>query len=275
MNRAIWLKMFRDGWLQLAVSSILLVLFAWCFVWLMSLFDPGAMAAILNLLPKFVEPMLGVPLGKLASTAGRISVLYAHVVTLLICLGWALSRGSDLVSGEINRGTMDLLATLPVRRYTIVFASAVVTGLGAAELALSVWAGSWVGMKTVKLPGPITAGEFLPGVINLASMTFCLAGLTALASSLDRSRWRTIMVAGGFFVVSSVVKLIARLWTPGAWLGYLSCLSAFEPQKLVLLAPEVTRSMAWRYNGTLLGLGLAGYCAAALVFSRRDIPAAY
>ncbi len=79
----------------------------------------------------------------------------------------------------------------------------------------------------------------------------------------------------GFFAVSSVVKLISRLWEPGAWLGYLSCLSAFEPQKLILLEPEVTQPMACRYNATLVGLGLASYCLAAVVFSRRDIPAAY
>jgi ABC-2 type transport system permease protein len=275
MNRSVWSKAIRDAWLQLVVSSVLLVLFGWCFVWLMSQFKPGAMNMILDLLPKFVEPLLGVPLSKLASTAGRISVLYVHIVTLLICLGWAVGRGSDVVSGEISRGTMDLLATLPVRRWTIVLASAVVTGLGAAALAFSIWGGGCLGLSTVTLPDRLVPRQFLPGVLNLFSMTFCVAGLTAMASSWDRSRWRTILVAGGFFAVSSVVKMIARLWEPGAWLKYLSCLTPFEPQKLILLSPEVTRSMAWHYNAALLGLGLAGYVVAAIIFSRRDIPAAY
>ena len=275
MNRALWHKAFRDAWVQLVVSSVLLILFGWCFVWLTSQFKPGAMSIILDLLPKFVEPLLGVPLAKLASMAGRISVLYVHVVTLLVCLGWAVGRGSDVVSGEISRGTMDLLATLPVRRWTIVLASGVVTALGAAVLALSIWGGSWLGMRTVTLPEPVVPRQFLPGVLNLFSMTFCVAGFTALVSSWDRSRWRTVLVAGGFFAASSIVKMIARLWEPGAWLGCLSCLTAFEPQKLILLAPEVTRPMAWRYNATLLGLGLAAYVAAAIVFSRRDLPSAY
>jgi ABC-2 type transport system permease protein len=275
MNHAVWRKAIRDAWLQLAASSVLLVLFGWCFVWLMSQFKPGAMNMILDLLPKFIEPLLGVPLAKLASTAGRISVLYVHLVTLLICLGWAVGRGSDVVSGEISRGTMDLLATLPVRRWTIVLASAVVTGLGSAVLALSIWGGGYLGMRTATLPDRLVPQQFLPGVLNLFSMTFCVAGLTALISSWDRSRWRTILVAGGFFAASSIVKMISRLWEPGAWLKYLSCLTPFEPQKLILLDPEITRPMAWHYNATLLVLGLAAYAAAAIVFSRRDIPAAY
>ena len=275
VNCAVWHKAFRDAWLQLVVSSVLLILFGWCFVWLTSLFKPSAISTILSLLPKFVEPMLGVPLAKLASTAGRVSVLYVHVVTILVCLGWAVGRGSDVVSGEISRGTMDLLATLPVRRFAIVFASAVVTALGAAVLACSIWGGSCLGMSTVTLAERIVPGQFLPGVLNLFSMTFCVAGLTALVSAWDRSRWRTILVAGGFFAVSSIVKLIARLWEPGAWLRYLSCLTPFEPQKLILLDPEITRPMAWHYNATLLGLGLAAYVGAAIIFSRRDIPGAY
>ena len=275
MNLALWRKAFRDAWLQLAVSSALLVLFGWCFVWLMSLFQPGMITAILDYLPSFVETLVGVPLGKLATTVGRISVLYVHLVTLLVCLGWAVGRGSDVVSGEISRGTMDLLATLPVRRYWIVVSSGAVTGLGAAVLAFSIWTGSLVGIHVVTLPDSVSPASFLPGVLNLFSMTFCLAGITALISACQRSRWRTILVAGGFFAVSSVVKMIARLWAPGAWLKYLSLLTAFEPQKLILLDPNVTRAMAWWYDGTLLGLGLGAYVLAAIVFSRRDIATAY
>jgi ABC-type transport system involved in multi-copper enzyme maturation permease subunit len=130
-------------------------------------------------------------------------------------------------------------------------------------------------MHVVRLPETIPATDFLPGVLNLFSMTFCLAGITALISSWDRSRWRTILLAGGFFAVSSVVKMIARLWPPGAWLKYLSFLTAFEPQKLILLDPGVTRTMAWWYDGALVGLGLGAYVLAAIVFSRRDIAAAY
>lgn len=275
MNPALWRKAIGDAWLQLVVSVALLVLFGWCFVWLMSLFRPGMIAALLNYLPSFVESLVGVPLGKLATTAGRISILYVHLVTLLVCLGWAVGRGSDVVSGEISRGTMDLLATLPVRRYWIVAASAVVTALGSGVLALAIWAGSVVGLHTVTLPDRVATGQYLPGVVNLFAMTFALAGITALVSACGRSRWRTILTAGGLFAVSSIVKMIARLWTPGAWLRFLSLLTAFEPQKLILLDPSVARPMAWRYDTTLLALGLAAYALAAIVFSRRDIPTAY
>ena len=45
MNRALWRKAVADAWPSLAISSVLLLLFCWAFVWLMSLFDTGAWGA--------------------------------------------------------------------------------------------------------------------------------------------------------------------------------------------------------------------------------------
>ena len=42
------------------------------------------------------------------------------------------------------------------------------------------------------------------------------------------------IVAGGFFIFSLIVKLVARLWPSGKRLYALSFLSTFEPQRLIL-----------------------------------------
>jgi hypothetical protein len=91
---------------------------------------------------------------------------------------------------------------------------------------------------------------------------------------MDHVRSRTIWLAGGLFVVSVALKLVAKLWEPGAWLLYFSFLTPFDAPQLIL-GDEATRGLAWRYDGTLLLIGLCGYAAAAVVFARRDIPAAY
>ncbi len=273
MNPALWKKAVGDAWPQLAASAAILVLFAWIFVWLMSLFQLGAMETLLKLLPRFVEPMVGVPLDRLATTLGRLSILYVHVITLLVTMGWAVGRGSDVVSGEIGRGTMDLLLALPIRRYSLILSSAVVTGAGGLLLSLAVWVGTWIGIHAVHFQQPADPRLLLPGVANLAAMIFCLGGLTALMSSWDHDRWRTIWITIGTFAVSSILKLVARLWEPGAWLRYLSFLTAFEPQQLILL--DDSTALAWQYSGVLVALGVAAYLLAGVVFSHRDIPQAH
>ena len=301
MNRALWRKAIRDARLQLITSSVLLVLFGWLFVWLMSSIPTLMMRDFLKILPKamnrFMEAAAGVPVDQITTSAGRLSIIFAHVITVLVCIGWAVGRGSDVVSGEISRGTMDLLLSLPIRRVEVVAVSAIVAAVGALVLAVSVWIGIWVGLSTTKppetvspaqlLPGmpmapiappepskPVDVEIFWPGVGNLAAMTFCLAGLTAMLSSMDHVRSRTIWLAGGLFIVSAALKLVAKLWEPGASMLYLSFLTPFDAPQLIL-GDEATRGLAWSYDGTLLAVGLCGYAAAAVVFTRRDIPSAY
>jgi ABC-2 type transport system permease protein len=271
MNRALWSKALTDAWRHLLASVTLLTLFAWLFVWLMSRFPVGGIGIILNLLPGFVEALVGLPLTLLASPAGQLSILYIDVVTLLVCVGWALGRGSDSVSGEIARGTMDLILSLPVWRVTVLIVPAIVTAVGSMLLSVSVYLGTTIGLACVHFqdaPAPVT---FLPAAVNLFCMTFCFTAITTLVSSWGRDRWSTVGIAGGFFIFSLIVKLVARMWPNGKWLFSLSFLSAFEPQRLMLL-PNADGPSAMQCNLTLLGLGLASYVAAAVIFSHRDIP---
>ncbi len=250
---------------------LILTLFSWLFVWLMSQFKIGGFGMILKWLPSFVQPLVGLPLEKLATPVGQLSILYYHVVTLLICVGWALGRGSDTVSGEIARGTMDLILSLPVWRVTVLAAPAVVTAVGSMLLAASVQLGIRLGLACVQFEEPVSVSTFLPGAVNLFCMTFCFTAITTLVSSWSRDRWWTIGIAGGIFIFSLIVELIARMWPAGKWLFLLSFLSSFAPQELILM-PDPGGRAALRYDLTLLGIGLACYVVAAVIFNRRDIP---
>jgi len=107
-------------------------------MWLISLFKADLALALLNSLPSFFQRMVNIPLSDLVTPAGRISLIFQHPVTLLVCGGWAVGRGSDSICGEIGRGTMDLLVSLPVKRPTLILIPAVAAALGAAALSASI-----------------------------------------------------------------------------------------------------------------------------------------
>ena len=272
MNTAVWKKAIADGRAQLLVSCVLLLLFGWFFVWLQSLFKMGAMAGFLGLLPDFVQDMVPVPLEQFVTPRGRLTILYMHIITLFVCCGWAIARGSSAVSGGIAAGTYELILTLPIRRTSVLFAVGCVATAGAFLLALSTWIGNWLGLLTVTLEGgPVSAWDFVPAAVNLFFMTFCFGGMTTLISAFDRNRWRTMCLAGGVLVVSILLDMVSSLWETGAWLGYLSFLSAFDPPSLVLADEDVWMA-SLRLNGALLTVGLICYMVGAVVFARRDIP---
>jgi ABC-2 type transport system permease protein len=128
-----------------------------------------------------------------------------------------------------------------------------------------------LGLLCVKFHHPPPLHVFLPGAANLFAMTFCFTGITTFVSSWNRDRWRTISIAGGFFVLSLILKFVARMWSGGAWLGDLSFLTLFRPQEMILL-PAADGWAGYRSNGILLLLGLAAYALAAVILWRRDIP---
>ena len=272
MNRALWRKAVADAWRQLALSSTALIVLAWVFIWWMTFFKMGRFASLLRLLPGFVENMIGVSLDELATPEGRLSILYVHGITFLVCVGWAVGRGSDSISGEISRGTMDLILSLPVWRVTVIFVPAVIATFGAIVLPLSIWVGMFIGLQRFDIGQPASMAKLLPGAVNLCAMIFCFTGITTLISACNRDRWRTIVIAGGVFVASFLVEMISTVWKAGWWLRYFTFMAAYRPQKLVVSGSDGT-ALAWQYNLTLVGLGLAAYAVAAIIFWYRDIPA--
>ncbi len=112
----------------------------------------------------------------------------------------------------------------------------------------------------------------MPGALNLFALMFFLAAASTFASSWGSYRWRTIGVMGAFYVVELLLKIVARLAPRFDWLMVATFLGAYEPQ-VMIIEPERAWQMSLSHDSTLIGLGLACYLMAAIVFSRRDLPA--
>jgi ABC-2 type transport system permease protein len=272
MSRALWSKSFSEARLLLAALTALMFGFMWLFVWLTNQVKLDAYAIILQHLPPAFEKLAGVPFANLVTYSGRIAMAYVDPVVLLASLSWSISRGSDVVSGEIGRGTMEMLLAQPVRRISVIFTQAAVTTLGAAVLALAALLGTGAGLKAVGLSEQISLAIYIPGAVNLFALMFFLAGASTLMSSWDNHRWRTIGLMVTFYVVELVIKVIARLANDYHWLMNFTFLGAFDPQTMIIDSEHAWTQSLW-HDGILIGTGLAAYVAAAIVFARRDLPA--
>ena len=120
--------------------------------------------------------------------------------------------------------------------------------------------------------GKVEPARFVPPVLNVFALMVCMAGLSACVSAADSYRWRTVGIMCGLYVAAILAKLVGRLSGVLGWVGYLSVLNAYEPQRLVGGDAEAWALLA-RYDAILRGVGLAAYVAGAVIFSRRDLPA--
>lgn len=283
MNTALLKKsLLESRWLLISSMAFMFAVH-WLRVFISSFFTSGKLESIFKLLPEVIEPLLPVSFDQISTGVGRIAIAYDDPVVLLLVTVWAISRGSDAVSGELNRGTMEMLLAQPVTRWGVLFSQGFMTILGAALLAGTALTGTSVGLATVTLEHVISPRSFVPAALNLFSFTVFLAGLATVVSSAGNLRSRTIGIVGGVFAVSMIVKIVSRMVPYLSWLSYTTFFTPFEPQLLVS-----DRELAWSfwapdgadtilgglgYNGILLGLGLVFYVAATVIFCRRDLPA--
>lgn len=283
MNRALWSKSLRDARGLLAASCALLFGFFWLQVWVIREVTPEQLLRMLSELPAFVRRLLPVPIEVLASERGRLAFVYDHPLVLLTLTAWAFVRGSDAVSGPLNRGTLEMVLAQPVRRTSVLAVDAAVTVLDVAALCASGFLGTWVGLR-VEGFDHLSALDFLPAAGNFFALGLFLSGVTTLVSACDSYRWRTLASVGAFYVLSMVVKVVARASPRWGALAYTSFFCAYEPQVLV---SQPAGAWTWRYVNlqgqpavgglgylsVLAGTALLAYLAAAVVFARRDLPA--
>ncbi|MCA9270652.1 MAG: ABC transporter permease subunit, partial [Planctomycetales bacterium] len=265
MNAALWKKAVRESQWLLLICAVGLFLFCFLRIWIVSTVEMSRFAAIIGELWEDIEKFSTVPLAHLLTYAGRIAVVYNEPLVLLIVSVWAVSRGSDVVSGEIGRGTMEMLLAQPTSRLQILLSQGVVGVVGVFVLCIASWAGSASGIyyfhvkeqppaPSIRVPGvnfkiPLpflepTSDEpvktplrekvdprvLLPAVTNLASLGLFLLGLTTLFSALDHQRWRTIGAASTLWVVSLAAKAIGMAVEQARWLNYCSFFTPYSPE---------------------------------------------
>jgi ABC-2 type transport system permease protein len=281
---ALFLGAFEALWVKIAerLSGHLLPLLRW-------------LAAGRDLIPQQVEEEIFRGPGQIIRTViggERVSIFHpgdlfsvalVHPLVVTTLCVWAIGRAAGALTGEIDRGTMDLLLAQPVPRSRLVLAHLCVDLVVIPVLCLSLWAGQWfggwaVGVLAVAAPRDNSALRldplaFAPALPTVAALLFAVSGYTMWLSAGGRYRGRVLSAAVLLTLVQSLVNVIGQLWTVIEPLRPLTVLYYYQPQAVILREDWYTDPEAWLRLVVLLGVGAVGYLMALRVFCRRDLPA--
>ena len=272
-NRAIWRKTWGDQRALFLAMAALWVVFPWLYVWLSSqIAIPAFQDVLLKAIPQDWQKLSGVPFSEVATHAGRVALAFVDPVVVLGATVWGITRGSDAVSGPLERGTLEMILAQPVERRAVWITQAVATTCAAALLCTVLAASVCGAVAFGPWAGKVEPWRFVIPAANVFGLMVCMAGLTALVSAGDSFRWRTIGILCGFYVFSLLAKLVGRMSASFGWVSWLSIFEAYEPQRLVGATAESLPRLAV-YDATLLGIGLAAYVVGGFLFCRRDLPA--
>ena len=272
-NSSIWRKTWGDQRLLFLSLAALWAAFPWIYLWLQAQIPmPAFQEVLLRALPEDWQKLSGVPFSEVATHAGRVALAFVDPVVVLAATVWGITRGSDAVSGPLERGTMEMVLAAPNRRSALFLTQGLPTTPAAALLCGVLLAAIWSAVSFGPWAGKVDPARVVPAVANVFGLMVCIGGIAACVSAADSHRWRTVGILCGFYVFSILAKLVGRLSGSLGWVGWLSMLNAYEPQRLVTGTADSWRLLGW-YDGTLLGIGLAAYLAGAVIFARRDLPA--
>ncbi len=307
MNPALWKKCISESAILFAACAVGIGAFAWFRVHVVGELDTGTFQKILNLLPEDWLNFTTVDVKWLVSYVGRTAMTLDEPFLVMMIAIWAIVRGSDVVSGEISRGTMEMLLSQPVSRTRVFLVHCAVTVIGVALLVLITWLFMWLGVHTtdVKVPksglwGPtvvvdepmsdhVDSAIFAPGMLNLLLLGWFISGLAVFFSSFDRYRWRTLGIVVSIYMAAAMIKILGMASETFRWTGWLTFFSLYEPESAIKLSQldpacwwhfsTFDEAGAWTgfgplsHNLFLLGGTLVCYVAAITVFRRRDISA--
>lgn len=295
MSRPLWKKYLAEGSLLLIGLAIGVFSFSWFRVWIVGELDTAQFRQIIDLLPKDWRKFATVDFDWLVSYLGRTSLTLDEPMLISLVAAWGIVRGSDVVSGELSRGTMEMLLAQPVSRKQVFVQHAWMTILFLGVLVLLTWLGMSLGIwttsveestypeiripivdyriplsflapqqQTIAMATVVNPLKFLPGLANLFCVGICFSGFAAFCSACDRYRWRTLGILAVFYFANAGLKILGMGSRSFAWAEQCSVFGLYSPANAIERLQDHPFSpfwiLAYDETGSLIGLGLAGDC---------------
>ncbi len=306
MFRLLLKKALLEGWPLLAACSLMVFAFCWTRVWIVSQFELQRLQGFLDQLRPF-EQFMPVPLDQVLTYPGSLALTFDEPVLILCVLVWSISRGSDIVSGELSRGTLEMLLSQPIGRMKLMAAHLVLAVFGVVLLATLAWLGLYMGIQTNSVRETVNSGiniqlwtfkipvvpgseqtvlvplrervdprMFMAPCFNLMAFSLFMLSLSTLASALDRYRWRTIGCVLGIYVLELLLYLLAKATPSMSWCHWFTFFTLYQPDGIVHLSgrdPAMMWSLTaepnifWVTSLGPLGISLALVAMSAVCFA--------
>ena len=223
------------------------------------------MEAMGKLSPQLIQAMFGGMFGELTPLDTWLITLFVHPLVLTMFAVVVVANTSRSLAGEIDRGTIDLVLSGPVRRWQMVVAPFCVLLLSLAALCTSIWLAMLLGLRIGEIELNRPLGDFGWILLNLYLVSFAAAGVALWISATTNQQGKAIARSLAFLAISFFVNVLASLWQRIEGLDYLSIYHYYQPQ------PILEGETPWQSVVVLALVGAVGFAMALWQFSRRDI----
>ncbi len=213
-----------------------------------------------------ISALLGADIGDTLVPETFIAIAWVHPVVLAILWTHAIVLCTRVPVGEIDRGTIDLLLSLPVSRWQVYVAETVVflaTGLAVLGMCMLGHRLGILSLAPQERPG---LGRMMVIAANLYCLYMAVGGLAFLVSAASNRRGRAVAAVFGILLASFLLNFLAQFWSPAQTLSFLSLLNYYQPLPLVRTGQLPVGDMV-----ILTGFAAVTWTTGGVWFARRDV----
>ena len=233
-------------------------------------------SSLLSSLPSEVSDALQ-EVGQLDLFSLVVGSIFYKLAGLLLPIIYMIMASNNLISGQVDSGSMAYVLSTSTKRRTVVFTQAVyLIGSLFCMFGLTTATGC-VCLSLIKADVDLTYTKLLYLNLGAFFVLFCLSGLCFLTSCwFDRSK-RSMAIGGGlsiFALVAAMLGLFGSQVIPSVvrldslnYFNWVTVISLFDVISII----DGTNAFIWKY-AILFGLGLIGYIIGSERFVKKDLP---
>ena len=206
-----------------------------------------------------------------------VGSIFYKLAGLLLPIIYMIMASNNLISGQVDSGSMAYVLSTSIKRKTVAFTQAVYLVGSLLAMFLLTTATGCVCLAIVGTDIGLTYGKLL--LLNLGAflVLFALSGLNFFTSCyFDRSK-RSMAIGGGLSIFALVAAMLGLFGSPVIpkvvrldslnYFNYTTIISMFD----VVSIMDGTTVFVWKF-AILAVMGLIGIIAGSLKFTKKDLP---
>lgn len=206
-----------------------------------------------------------------------VGSIFYKLAGLLLPIIYMIMASNNLISGQVDSGSMAYVLSTSIKRKTVAFTQAVYLVGSLFAMFLLTTATGCVCLAIVGTDIGLTYGKLL--LLNLGAflVLFALSGLNFFTSCyFDRSK-RSMAIGGGLSIFALVAAMLGLFGSPVIpkvvrldslnYFNYTTIISMFD----VVSIMDGTTVFVWKF-AILAALGLIDLIAGSLKFTKKDLP---
>jgi ABC-2 type transport system permease protein len=254
---------FADKRISLTIYAAGVLLYSLFILAIWPSMETSGLSQIWDTYPENLKKAFGATIN-FASFDGFLTLEYLSNMWVIIMAVFAIGTGANALSGEIERGTMELLLAQPITRRSLVISrhfyfSVALVGLIIATLAPIAAGASIVG-------GDLNYAGLLAVGILAFFFYGAIGSVTFMFSSMFNSRGMSISLASGIIIFAYALDLLSKFNDTVNKFRFLSLFNYYDPYRYLHDA-----SYAWGDVAVLAGIIILTTGVAVTWFERRDI----